>query len=140
LRDRLGYEAFIHPQEGIRISALEYFNEQSRRFDKEAFKKAMESPKRYLWGHRPNEEPIVSSVASLIYDFPADGFALNSVERLTSLRGYECPKEAECQGYLFGFDYTTKPNAYLREGIVIVMQKSRDQWYVVGLLRDRWSI
>jgi hypothetical protein len=59
------------------------------------------------------------------------------VVRLHSLRNFPCPKDALCKGYAF---LQTGKTAQETKGVFVILQYYRREWYVVGLLKEKWSI
>ena len=66
---------------------------------------------------------------------------ITKVEKLTDLKGFKCHPSSECKGYeIFWINEESETKEYDYLGLVIILEKFEGQWYVVGMLRDRWTI
>jgi len=66
---------------------------------------------------------------------------ITKVEALKDLKGYKCPQGSECKGYeVFWINENSPTKEYDWQGLVVIVEKYKGKWYVVGLLRDRWTI
>lgn len=66
---------------------------------------------------------------------------ITKVEILKDLKGYQCSPTSECRGYeLYWIDEISPTKEYDWYGLVVIVERYKDKWYVVGLLRDRWTI
>ena len=66
---------------------------------------------------------------------------ITKIETLKDLKGFKCHARSECKGYeVFWINNTSETKEYDWLGLVIILEKYKDIWYVVGLLRDRWTI
>lgn len=72
-------------------------------------------------------------------NFPV--YDITKIETLKDLKGFNCHSQSECKGYeVFWINNTSETKEYDWLGLVIILEKYQGSWYVVGLLRDRWTI
>lgn len=66
---------------------------------------------------------------------------ITKIEKLKSNKRYTSNDKQERIGYeVFWINEDSKDKEYDWLGLVIILEKFEGQWYVVGLLRDRWTI
>ena len=66
---------------------------------------------------------------------------ISRVEKLKDLKGFHCSPEAQCRGYeMFWINETSDSKEYDWLGLVVILEKYHTRWYVVAILRDRWTI
>ncbi len=72
---------------------------------------------------------------------PLNYFKISKVKRLKNLKGFHCHTGSQCKGYeVFWIDESSKTKEYDWQGLVVILEKYQGKWYVLGLLRDRWTI
>ena len=66
---------------------------------------------------------------------------ITKAKHLKKLKGFKCDDSSKCKGYeIFWINENSDVKEYDYLGLVVIVEKYEDQWYVVGLLRDRWTI
>lgn len=66
---------------------------------------------------------------------------ISRVEKLKNLKGFKCHLSSECivsEIFWINKDSDTKEYDWL--GLVMILEKYKNEWYIVGLFRDRWII
>ncbi len=144
--DTMGIDEFlnsIHPKKGVVMTWNTYFGaKEDIVFTKSDIKRYINSPsKKIFWGFTDGKgDEVYLSLYGYISKLtkPID---ISKIEKLKKLKGFQCPTKHECRGYeLFWIDKKSKTKEYDWQGLVIIVEKYHDKWYVVGLLRDRWII
>lgn len=64
---------------------------------------------------------------------------ITKIEKLKDLKGFSSGVKEQCRSYeVFWLAEQKKSNDWL--GLVVIFEKYKGKWYIVGLLRDRWTI
>lgn len=132
---------FIYPKEGLRIGYDTHFTSRDRHLFLAHLKHLDDAhPEKFLWGYQVNDERVDMSMLEMLKWLQINLALLKEVAPLPDLRGFSCPDGAECKGYVF-YSYD-KPREidFGWEGMVVIVGKIDGKWYVLGLLRDRWTI
>ena len=67
--------------------------------------------------------------------------AITKVEKLKNLKGFENHSSTNQIGYeVFWINEKSDTKEYDYLGLVVILEEYLGKWYVVGLLRDRWTI
>ncbi len=150
LLNRVRYEGidelteYIHPQKEIVMTwnvlfggkeDLTFTRSDIKNIDKNRFKKIH-------WGYtygKGNE--VRMSLYDYISKLTKPFNTISKMEKLKTLKGFYCPSGIECRGYeVFWINESSETKEYDWQGLVVIFEKYRGKWYVVGLLRDRWTI
>ena len=132
---------FIHPQKGMRVGFHTHFSVYDRViFPKEIRYMGKQRDKTYLWGYTVNEEKVVLSLYDLLLGMELDLYTLKEVQELSELRAFPCQEGTEYRGYVFYSYEKPRDIDFSWQGMVVIMQKIDDRWYVAGVLHDRWMI
>ncbi len=145
--DTMGIDGFlnsIHPKKGVVMTWNTYFGaKEDIVFTKSDIKRYINNPsKKIFWGYTDGKgDEVYLSFHDYISKLtkPID---ISKIKKLENLKGFHCSSKSECKGYEFFWidkKLETKRNDYW-QGLVIIVEKYHDKWYVVGLLRDRWTI
>ncbi|BAF72955.1 SH3 domain-containing protein [Sulfurovum sp. NBC37-1] len=66
---------------------------------------------------------------------------ISKIEEIKDLKGFKCPSKSECKGYeVFWINDNSDTKEYDWQGLVVILEKYHGKWYVVAMLRDRWTI
>ena len=134
---------YIHPQNGIVLCSSSHFSPQNIKILKrEEFKKVEKTrDKKLFFGYDDAKgDKIYMNYFDFFEFLDLSSIHIKEIKKLKDLKGYDCPKNSTCKGYeLFWYDDPRDKNLNWK-GIVFILEKYQNKWYVVGLLKDRWSI
>ena len=66
---------------------------------------------------------------------------VEALKKLNELKGFSCHPESTCKGYeIFWIDEASETKEYDWLGLVVIVEEYEGEWFVAGLLRDRWTI
>ncbi len=144
--DTMGINGFlnsIHPKKGVIMTwNISFGGKEDIVFTKSDIKRYIDNPsKKIFWGYSNGKgDKIYFSLNDYMSKLtrPID---ISKIEKLKNLKGFHCSPKSECKAYeVFWIDEHSKTKDYDWQGLVVVLKKYHDKWYVVGLLRDRWTI
>ncbi len=135
---------YMHPQKGIVMTGNVYFGGKEdltfthsdiKNLEKNRFKKIH-------WGYTYGKG---DEVRMSLYDYMSKLTKhfndISKIEKLKTLKRFHCPSGMECKGYeVFWINEKSETKEYDWQGLVLIFEKYRGKWYVVGLMRDRWTI
>jgi len=139
----------IDPSRGVRFSPYAFVNEEDRRYLPNPLKRAFADPQKYLWGHfdgsgLPIESTFKQYYERFVYDQDFANAPLvgvnqsfsqgNTVDNLADFY----PQAAFVEYYFPGFD--EKYAGMDWEALRLVFQPINDQWRLVGIIHDQWTI
>ncbi len=133
----------IHPDRGVVLSDLPHFARGFPHFDRASLIEASsKSSNRYLWGYTPGRgKPIRKSLLNYFDDLMPSFIGFDRVEKSSDLRGFEVGAFSRIIGYRFLW---LEPYAHNKQhnwhGILVLLTPYQGAWYVVGILRDYWTI
>ncbi len=140
--DAEAFILFMYPLKGIAMTWGTRFGD-NRLFGTDEIRH-IESNRydRIYWGRTDGKG---SKVFMSLYDYMAmltrPLFEITAIEPLEDLRGFRCDPKSECRGVEVRWvEEGYKHREFNWLGLVLILEKYRDDWYVVGLLRDRWTI
>lgn len=137
---------YIHPKKGVVMTWHVLFGgKEDLTFTQSDIKNLEKNrSKKNHWGYTYGRG---DEVRMSLYDYiqqltkPLKYFKISKVKRVRNLKGFHCPTRSQCKGYeIFWIDENSKTPEYDWQGLVMVLEKYQGTWYVVGLLRDRWTI
>ena len=133
-------KSYIHPIKGIEITNKLFFSEAgSIHFSRKSFARSYKSNSKLNWGRSYGRGNMVKKgLKSLLAQFTRPIYRISKVKILNRLKGFS--GVGNLKGYEFYWQGRGKEAAYNWQGIVVIVQKYHDKWYIVGLLRDRWTI
>jgi len=135
------WSRYIHPERGVRVGYETCFSKGDRVvFPPVIEQMEKERHQTYVWGTAVNDEKVVMSLYALFKWMEPDLGHLKEVQILPSLRGFPCPQGSKCKGYVFYSYEKPRESDFSWQGMVVIMEKRGDKWYVAGLLHDRWTI
>jgi hypothetical protein len=133
----------IHPTHGVLLSDKPVFGTESRHYTRRSLPIAYKQSHDLLWGHDDAKgDPIRKSLYNYFDALvPALG-GLTRVDKETAPYHYFDPKPfAKVVGYsLRWINQHSATRDYDWRGLVIILAQDHGRWYVVGLLRDYWTI
>jgi len=126
---------YIHPKLGVMVAFDTHFISKDKIFTSFEIE-TMDDVLKILWGYEVNEEPFNATLYGFLKTFKSTK-PLKEINKLDTTKGFGCDK---CIAYEF-LQYDKAPELdFSWQGMVIVLKRYDDRWYVVGLLKDRWSI
>ncbi len=134
------FAAYVHPLKGVTMTWYTHFG-YNRHFSRTEIEKAQKNQNNALyWGTREsNGEAVRMSLLDYMRMLSRPLLDMTKIEKLQDLKGFQCDKTQTCKGYEVRWMVDPKvSNDWL--GLVIIFEKYRGKWYVVGLLRDRWTV
>ena len=136
--------SYIHPVKGIVMTwHVRFGGKEDMRFGYDDIKNIEKNRYQKIdWGptYAKGDDVFMS-----LYDY-MDALSLaisdiTKIETLKELKGFTCHAESECKGYeVFWINDASDTKEYDWLGLVLILEKYHDKWYVVAMLRDRWTI
>lgn len=136
--------SFMHPKKTITLSYSTHFlRKNDKTFKRADFVNLEKSRyKKLYWGRDENsEEKIYMSLYNYMKKLKKPHFyETMKVMKLKNLKGFTCLSK-KCVGYeILWQNNHTQTDAQDWHGVVVILEKYQGKWYIVGLLRDRWTI
>ena len=134
---------YIHPIKGLILTEMVSFADTHRlHFTRSAFIQALKSTKVFYWGdtygrgdpirmnlttylNRLAQRQTPSKVKTL--SMPTKSFPLKSTQPRQGLEYYWIKTKSKTREY----DW---------KGLVLILEQYRGRWYLIGVMRDRWTI
>lgn len=144
------WASFIHPGKGVRFSPYAHVNVQTDRvFSPTEFKKAWSTKEQYVWGaYDGTGDPIKLTVSQYYQKFIYDQDFANApligyntiVGRGNTLNNIlQIYPQAEVVEYHFpGFKEEYQGMDW--RSLWLVLERSGEDWYLVGIAHDQWTI
>lgn len=135
---------YLHPKKNLIMTwNVRFGGKEDHFFDHNEIKNMEKSRKEKLfWGHTYGKgDDVRMSLYTYVESLTRPLRDITKVEELKELKGYECPQKSECKGYeIFWINENSPTKDFDWQGLVVILEKYKGEWYVVGLLRDRWTI
>ncbi len=145
--DTMGIDGFlnsIHPKKGVRMTWNTHFNIRGDTlFRRSDIKRYIKNPsKKIFWGYTDGKrDEVYLNLRDYMIKLTRPINNISKIKKLKNLKRFHCPPKHKCRGYeVFWIDENSKTKYYDWLGLVVIVEKYRGKWYVVGLLRDRWTI
>ncbi|SFV90850.1 hypothetical protein MNB_SV-4-652 [hydrothermal vent metagenome] len=139
-----GFAAYVHPLKGVVMSWHVHFGgENDIRFKREDIQNIQKRrDQKRFWGYTYGKgDEVYMSLFEYMAKLTKPLNIISQTVQLKTLKGFVCPPQTECKGYeVFWRDENTKTPEYDWQGLVMIFERYQGKWYVVGLLRDRWTI
>ncbi len=136
--------SLIHPHKGIRLSEMVCFgSKDDKLFTRKQFKTYWKNNQPIDWGHTYGRGDLIrKNLRNYVDDLSLDPRSINKIEKLDNkLRCFPVQGFGTLRGYSLRH---TNPRSDTRDydwqGIIIILAPYQGHWYVVGMLRDRWTI
>ena len=135
---------YMHPKKGIVMTwnvlfggkeDLTFMRSDIKNIENHHFKKIH-------WGYTYGKgDKVRMSLYDYISKLTKSFNSISKMKKLKTLKGFHCPFGTECRGYeVFWINESSETKEYDWHGLLIIFEKYHEKWYVVGLLRDRWTI
>jgi hypothetical protein len=136
--------SYIHPKKGVIMTwNVRFGGEKDMQFGYSAIKNMEKNREQKIdWGQTFGKgDDVLMSLYDYIKMLTRPVMAISKVQKLKDLKGFKCAPKSECKGYeVFWIDKDSDMKEYNWQGLVVILEKSQNTWYVVGILRDRWTI
>ena len=135
---------YIHPKNGIVLTwSVRFGGKEDLTFTRSDVSNIKKNRfKKLNWGYTYGKGDKVSM--SLYYYMSRLTKPLNSIskiKKLKTLKGFHCSFGSKCKGYeVFWINKNSKTKEYDWQGLIVIFEKYHGTWYIVGLLRDRWTV
>ena len=136
--------SLIHPIKGIRLSEMVRFgSKDDKLFTRKQFQTYWKNHRQLNWGYTYGRGDLIrKDLRHYIDDLALDPGSITKVSKLSNrLRDFPAKGQGKLRGYSLRH---TNPHSKTRDydwrGIIIVLAPYQGHWYVVGMLRDRWTI
>ena len=140
-RDEHAIQKLIHPKNGLRLSALSYFNKDATQyFTQKTFLSTYESRNKLFWGQSEAKgEVIQKDLYAYLEDLPSDMVHISKVVELDNLKNYPKAYNQTLKAYEVYWILDEELKEYAYQGLVLILEKYKNQWYVVGISKDYWT-
>jgi len=146
IRNDMGeaFAAYIHPVKGVVMTWDVHFGTPFdlifQRADILALEK--EGSKKIDWGKSPaSGKKITIGLYNYMLKLTRPFQEIEKVVHLQGLKGFKCAPQSECRAYeIFWQSNDATIPEYSWQGLVVVLERYYGKWYVVGILRDRWTV
>jgi hypothetical protein len=135
--------ALIHPELGITLTEMVRFGSKDDiHFSRVSFLNSMQEKKKLFWGYTYGKgDEIYKTLPAYFNDLHRERKKVTKIVPLDDLKGFPSKKGEVLKSlevYWINEHSETKVYDYL--GMVVILSQYRGKWYIVGLLRDRWTI
>lgn len=146
-KDYAKLSTYLHPEKGIHFSMYSFVSDQDKSFSKADFKKYIDSDEKFTFGHKDGSGAIYTvslkdylkdwvykkdfSTAKVNYNnFEGKGNSLNNVKE-------KYPNAVTVENYLAG----TVEYSYMDwNSLILVFEKVDDQYYLVSICNNQWTV
>ena len=136
--------SLIHPVKGIRLSEMVRFgSKDDKLFTRKQFKIYWKNHQQLNWGYTYGRGDLIrKDLRHYVDDLSLNPKSITKITKLNKhLYGFPTRGFGTLRGYSLRH---TNPHSDTRDydwrGIIIVLAPYQKHWYVVGMLRDRWTI
>lgn len=139
--------AYIHPEKGIRFSMYSFVSDDDKSFSKSQFEKYIDSDEKFTFGHKDGSGAIyIVSMKDYLKDwvfkkdfskskinyenFEGKGNSLNNIKE-------KYPNSVTVENYLAG----TVEYSYMDwNSLILVFEKIDNQYYLVAIANNQWTV
>jgi len=139
----MGIEKMIHPVKGVTITDMVGFGTKNEQhFSQKTFIKSLNDTKEILWGYTYGEGgPIRKSLHSWIRDAHKEMRYISKIDPINTFKNFSKEGYGELKAYeVYWINEESKTKEYDWLGLFVVLAEYQGEWYIVGLMRDRWTI
>ncbi|MEA1953989.1 MAG: hypothetical protein U9O24_06320 [Campylobacterota bacterium] len=136
-------EKLIHPTKGVTVTDMVRFGDKNEQhYDAKSFLKSLNEDKKILWGKTyAKGEPINKSLKEWVNDAHREMSTISKIEPLKAFKGFPTAGYSGLKAYeVYWINEESKSSRYDWLGLVVLVAENQGKWYVVGLMRDRWTI
>jgi len=135
--------ALIHPEQGITLTEMVRFGSKDDiHFSRTSFMNTMRNNKKLFWGHTYGKgDEIYKTLPAYFDDLHREKSKVTKILLLDTLKGFTSKGGESVKGLeVYWINESSKTKEYDYLGMVVILSEYRGKWYIVGLLRDRWTI
>ena len=139
----MGIKKLIHPKKGVIITDMVSFgNKDEQHFDQKTFIKSLNDTKEILWGYTYGEGgPILKSLNTWIRGSHNEMSNISKIDPLDTFKNFSREGYSKIKAYeVYWINEESKTKEYDWLGLVVILAEYQGEWYIVGLMRDRWTI
>ncbi len=144
VRDKENILPYLHPKKGVVMTwNVRFGGKEDMSFGYTDIKNIEKNRYQKIhWGQTYGKgDDVFMSLYDYVSALTKSFKDISKVEALKDLKGFRCPPKRECVGYeVFWIDKKSDTKEFDWQGLIVILQKYKNSWYVVGLLRDRWTI
>ena len=134
---------FIHPEQGVVITEMVRFGSKDDiHFSRVSFLDTLQGKKKLFWGHTYGKgDEIYKTLSEYLDELHREKKKVSKTVLLDSLKGFSEKNGELIKGVeVYWINESSKTKEYDYLGMVVILSEYRGKWYIVGLLRDRWTI
>lgn len=141
LRDEDAIQKLIHPKNGLRLSALSYFDKKSsQHFTQKTFLSSYKGRNKLFWGKSEAKgEMIQKDLYTYINHLPSDIAHISKTVELNTLKNYPKAYNQKLKVYAVYWILDEAFKEYSYQGLVVLLEAYKGKWYVVGISKDYWT-
>ncbi len=136
--------AHIHPTKGVILTENVIFGgEADIRFSRKDIQEISKTRNTKLyWGKTYGKgDDRWMSLYTYLKNLTRPIHKITKIEILKSHKGFKDSPNTKQMGYeIYWIDEDSDVKEYSYLGLVIIVEKYKNEWYVVGMIRDRWTI
>ena len=136
--------SLIHPVKGVRLSEMVRFGgNDDKLFTRKMLKTYWKNHQKIDWGYTYARGDLLrKDLWHYLHDLSLNPRSINQVAKLDKrLRGFPVQEFGALRGYsLRHTSFHSDTHDYDWQGIIIILALYQGDWFVVGMLRDRWTI
>lgn len=135
---------YLHPQKGIVMTwNIRFGGKEDMSFGYSDIKNIEKNRYQKIhWGHTYGKgDDVFMSLYDYVSALTRPFKDISKIEALKDLKGFKCSPNSDCRGYeVFWLNDNSDTKEYDWLGLVVILEKYHGKWYVVAMLRDRWTI
>jgi len=133
--------ALVHPKKGIIASAHVYFGKNDVHISHHDFANLNKiGKKQRFWGEDDAKGEAIRMSLNDFLSSLVQSRTPTKVKQLKEFKGFKSHGIATIGYEYYWINAHSKTKDYDWQGLVILLQQHKGKWYVVGILRDRWTI
>ncbi len=139
----LDIKKMIHPDKGVIITDMIRFGDKNEQhFTQKTFVEILNDNKEILWGYTYSKgDPIRKSLHTWIRDSHREMIDISKIDSMDTFKGFPRYGYGELKAYeVYWINEESDTKEYDWLGFVIILAEYQSEWYIVGLMRDRWTI
>jgi hypothetical protein len=133
----------IHQVQGLTLSDMVHFGDKNdHHFTKASYLEEMHSSRKLFWGHTYGKgDAIDKTLQEYMNALHRERKAVTKIVSLKDLKSFSKKGHSDLKAYeVYWIDENSEVKEYSYLGLVVILEAYHGQWYIVGLLRDRWTI
>jgi len=134
---------YIHPSKGVILTEMVSFADAHRlHFTRASFARALKGDKLFYWGDTYGRgDPIRMSLVTYLNHLTQQQTPSKVKTLSKSEKNFPSNDTSMRQGFeYYWFKQKSKTREYDWRGVVLILERYQDAWYLVGVMRDYWTI